>query len=946
MNRSLSLIFTLLSLSFSLTVTYAQEFEVKGSVVDSADKALPGITASLQDLSDLNYAVGAITNQQGIFKIEVSKAAQYKLAIYSPGYLSYVDTINLTFKKNGYDLGKIKLSVREFTSDSVVIEAEKPPMLIMGDTVVFNAGSFRTRPNAVLEKLLEQLPGIEVEDDGSITAEGQPVQEIKIDGKEFFGNNVKLAVKNIPVEAVDKVQVTDSKTEESEFTGVNDGVQLKTINIKLKPESRRGYFGNLAAGYGTPDDRYVAKTNAFRFSPKVQLSVLGLLNNVNEIGFGGDQIREFMGGWENMGNSSWSSNGVAIGGAGVGLPTRWGDDDGFITSQAGGLNLNYEINDKTNLTTTYIYGGKTVKREEETYRENFLPDRSFITEDNNIRERRNDGHAFNLLWRQDIDSTQQLRIQAAASYSKQDDENISDNTSTTSEGVLQNSSLRTTNDVEENVLANFSLNYRKRFRKKGRNFFLGAAGGLGDNNSDTDIDSRNEFLDEETETYALENIRQEQLFEGNEWNYNVYTGYNEPLSEFDFLTFGYNRSQMLDENKRDAFDLENGNGRIRNINLSNHFERTMSENRYSFGYRRDDEHLRIRASLNGEQSNLRSDYISEDTLLDQDFFFVLPEVDIRYQFDNEWRIDLEYDTYVRQPSLSQLQPFIDNTNPLRIYQGNPGLKPTYNHQMEIGFRKYDRSTRTGKGISFDLEIANDPINTQVSVDESLRQISMPVNVDRGLSAETRLFYDLPIKWLRSSISMTLEGRYRENIVFLNEVSTDVEQYGSEFTIRFRNRDREKLAYYIRTTWELNQTNYAQNENFDRQTFNHRYYASIDYNFSDRLTVGTNFSYRIFAGDAFNEQQSLPILSAEVLYYPLKSGQLELKLSGTDIFNRNQGINRRSTSSFIEEERVTSLARYFLLTATWKLSSLGVEAGRKKYSGNSSGSSGRGRGRRR
>ncbi len=926
-----SLFLTLFLGSFQLTCS--QEFEVRGSVIDSLGESLPGITASLQDVKDPNIALGAITDQAGTFTIKVSEAGKYRFLVYSPGYLSYVDTLDFAFRRRGYDLGIIKLSVREFTGDSVLIQGERPAVLILGDTVVYNAASFQTRPNAVLEKLLEQLPGIEVNEDGSVTAEGQPVQEIKIDGKEFFGNNVKMAVKNIPVEAVEKVQVTDSKTEESEFTGINDGVQLKTINIQLKPERRSGYFGNVAAGYGTPDDRYVGKANAFRFSPRMQLSILGLVNNVNEVGFGGDQIREFMGGWENMGNSDWSSSGVSIGGVGVGLPTSWGDDEGFINTQAGGINLNYQVNDKTDLTTTYIYGGSGTIRREETFRENFLPDNSFTTEDTNVRERQNDGHAFNMLWRQDIDSTQQLRIQGAGSYSQERNENTAEDRSISSEGFLQNSSLRETDNLEESVRANISIQYRKRFRKDGRNLYVGVNGGIGEQDQDNDIQSFNKFWNSESDTYVEETILQEQLFEGNEWNYSFYTGFNEPLGEHDYITLGFNRSQMLDENKRDAFDLdENGSeGRARNIPLSNQFERTMDQNRINLGYRLDTEHLRIRASINGEQTILKSDYISEDTLLNQRFFFLLPEVDIRYRFDNDWRLDLEYDTYVREPSLSQLQPFIDNTNPLRIYQGNPGLIPTYYHQMEFDFRKYNRETRRNMGVSLDLDIAQDPINTQKTVDEQLRQISMPVNVDRGISARSRLYYTYPFKWLRSSLSVYLGGDYRQNTVFLNAVSTDVEQYAGELTLRLQNRDREVIAYYLRAGWELAQTNYAENTDFNRQTFNHRYQANIDYNITPQLTIASNFSYRIFAGDAFNEQQNLPILSAEILYYPFESSQLELKLSGTDLLNQNQGISRRANSTFIEEERVNTLARYFLISAAWKLSSLGVSAGRKKYS---------------
>ena len=916
---------------------HAQEFELRGTIADSSGKGIVGITTSLQPVDDPDIAVGAITDREGSFTISVSQAGTFRFMAFSPGFMSYVDTLQLTFRKEGYDLGNIQLQIREFTSDSVTIVAEQPGMLILGDTVVYNVAGIQTRPNAVLEKLLEQLPGIEVNDDGSVTAEGQPVQQIKIDGREFFGNNVKLAVKNIPVEAVDKIQVTDSKTEESTFTRIDDGVQLKTLNIKLKPESRRGYFGNVAAGYGVPEDRYVGKANAFRFSPKMQLSVLGLANNVNEVGFGGDQIREFMGGWENMGYSDWDRDGVSLGGAGVGIPTEWGEDDGFINTQAGGFNLNYQPNKKSHITATYIYGGSSTIREEALFRRTFLPDRSFTTEDENMRETRDDGHAFNFLLRQELDSTQQLRIQAAGSWAEGKEENNSLNSSLTQEQILQNSSIRSIEEEMKEEVFNLGIRYNKRFKKEGRNMYVGIQGSTGKEDRDADYRSDLEVLDVETGLYDRELIRQEQLFDEQEQFYRLYSGFNEPLNEQNFLTFGLSRYVELNDNMRDAFDIEEGGGnsRLRNEELSNHFKRTFERNRLSVGYRLDTEHFRIRSGINFEDMNLDSDYISADTSLDQPFFYVLPHIDLRYTFDNELRIDLEYETSIDEPSLGQLQPFVDNTNPLRLYQGNPGLVPEYTHEFDLDIRRYDREKRKGMGISLDLDLNRDPIATRRTVDEELRQVSSPVNVDRGLSSYARIWYDHPFKWLKSSVSISLQGNYRENILFLNDVLTDVEHQYLSLSLRARNRDRRVFAYYVRASWYMNQSQYAGNAALDRQTFTHRYQANLDYHLSPRLTLASNFSYRLFAGDAFEDVQDLPIWSAEVLYYPFKESQLELKVSGADLLNRNQGFSRRVSSTYVQEEQVNSLARYFLFTATWKLSALGVSEGRKKFQGRDS-----------
>lgn len=936
MKNTLRLVFLAVGLLICASPTLqAQQMKVTGTVSDTLKRPLPGITVMLRDLTRTDVALGSITSSLGEFSIDVKSEGLYRLSVISAGFASFIDTLKLDGSQPVYDLGLISLAteIKTFEAESVLIEAEQTPMLIKGDTVEYNAASYDTRTNAVLEKLLEQLPGIEVQEDGSITAEGQPVQKIQIDGKEFFGNNVKLAVKNIPVDAILKIQVTESKSEESEFTGVDDGQRLKTINLVLKSEKRSGYFGTLAGGYGLPDDRYVGRSNAFRFSSKMQLSILGLANNVNEVGFGWDQIREFMGGWENMGNVNWNNDQVGIGGVNVGLPTQWSNDDGFITTQAGGINLNYDISEKTDITTTYLYGGARTIRLERTYRENFLSDNTFTTEDSSLQERRTDGHAFNMRIRHKIDSTQEINIQTAGSWSKENTLNDATNRSINVEGILQNGSERSTGKLQEAIQGRTSLNYRKRFLKKGRNLYLGFEGGIGDEDTDSDIRATNSLYNKDLGEFDLEELIQEQIFEGDTWNYSFYSGYNEPINKHSFLSIGFNRSHDLEDNLRDAFDLDpdNGMNRIRNVALSNHFQRSMEQNRINLGYRLDTDHLRIQARLNGEQTRLNNQYLSADTTIDQQFYFVLPDVDIRYTFEDDLRLEIEYDTYVREPSLYQLQPFIDNTNPLRIYQGNPSLKPTYNHQFEIGARKYNRETRKGFGASIDLEIATDAISVRRTVDSLLRQVSQPVNVERAMELDGRLWYRYPFPWLKSRLSLDLNGGYEENIVFLNGISTPVERFSESIRVRMENRNKKVIGFYLMANLDMNQTQYAGREEFNRNTFNQRYVANIDFVLNTMWTIGSNFSYRKYGGDAFNEQQTVPIWSAEILNYPFRDERLELKISGTDLLSQNIGIRRVARDTYIEEEEVESLTQYFLLTATWKLSKLSVGDGRKKFS---------------
>ena len=227
------------------------------------------------------------------------------------------------------------------------------------------------------------------------------------------------------------------------------------------------------------------------------------------------------------------------------------------------------------------------------------------------------------------------------------------------------------------------------------------------------------------------------------------------------------------------------------------------------------------------------------------------------------------------------------------------------------------------------------ITTRRDVDSLLRQITQPVNAGHGINARARAYYRHPLKWLKSRFSLDLNGNYRENIVFLNSVPTLVKRYTEYFGLRLENRDRKIIGYHLRAGWDWNQTQYAEKESFNRNTLNHRYTANFDLTINDSWALASDFTYRIFAGDAFNERENLPIWSAEVLFYPLKDARFELKFSGTDLLNRNVGYSRRATDTYLQEERIASLTRYFLLTATWKLSKMTVQDGRNKFSGNKS-----------
>ncbi|MCB0684122.1 MAG: hypothetical protein KDC32_24935, partial [Saprospiraceae bacterium] len=246
---------------------------------------------------------------------------------------------------------------------------------------------------------------------GNIRAQGEQVNRVLVDGKEFFGSDPKIATQNLPADAVDKVQVFDKRSEMAEFSGIDDGEREKTINLALKEDKKQGYFGNVTAGYGT-DDRYQGKANINRFSKNMQLSAIGMTNNLNQQGFSIDDYLNFMGGLRSMMSGGGGGFRLTLDSDEVGVPLDFGQSTGITTTRAGGLNLNYDFGEKTELSTSYFYNRISNELQQSTYRENLLADAPFTSEEETEQLNRNTNHRLNLTLRHEIDSMQRLSLRS------------------------------------------------------------------------------------------------------------------------------------------------------------------------------------------------------------------------------------------------------------------------------------------------------------------------------------------------------------------------------------------------------------------------------------------------------------------------------------------------------------------------------------------------------
>jgi hypothetical protein len=450
--------------SFSLRAQEVRKADIAGSVKDAEGVALTGGTVMLLSAKDSVLTSFASTGAGGAFLLKNVPAGDYLLKI---SYIGFgTDTRPIKIGNAALvDLGAITLAPAAEMLSEVEVTAEHVPIQMKKDTVEYNADAFQTQPNAVVEDLLKKLPGVEVGTDGSIKAQGEDVQNVLVDGKEFFGTDPKLATKNLPAKGVKKVKVYDKMSEMAEFSGVDDGEREKTINLEMKEEFKTGMFGTAEAGYGS-DSRHMVKTNINKFTKKSQLSVIGLLNNVNEQGFSFEEYMNFSGGMRSFMRGGRGGVQVTIRDGDV--PISQGIGNGLTKTFAGGLNYNFEIGKKLDVRSSYFYNGVNNDLLQNTFRHGFLNEDTYDTYEDSDQSSKNHSHRLNLRAEFDIDSSSNIELNSSGTIGGGDGESF-ELQQTYDEGqVLENTGDVSNIQNSDRISFSGDLYYRKRLGKKGR----------------------------------------------------------------------------------------------------------------------------------------------------------------------------------------------------------------------------------------------------------------------------------------------------------------------------------------------------------------------------------------------------------------------------------------------------------------------------------------------
>lgn len=933
----LTSIFFLLSLSL-----FSQKSSITGTVADSLGLGLPAATVVLMQAEDSLMTSFGVTESDGYFEIKRVATGDYLLQVSYVGFDTYWTSISVSPDMEKTKLGTIVLAPASSDLSEIEVTAEHVPLRMSNDTLTYNADAFKTQPGSVVEDLLKKLPGVEVDRDGTVRAQGEVVQNVLVDGKEFFGADPQIATKNLPADAVDQVQVFDKKSDRAEFTGIEDGRDQKSINLELKDDKKNGHFGNAELAGGASEqtdgsldtDRYSGRFNLNRFSPNTQLSLIGMGNNINEQGFSFEDYLQFMGGLSGlMGRGSGGGGGrvrLEFDPSSMGIPMEgFGLDQGFTSTQAGGLNMNHEMGKKTDLNASYFYSNIENELSRTATKESIFDDENFASEEAGSRNTRNQNHRVNMTLRHEIDSLQKITLRSNVGYNEA---NLrSDNTARTfgNLGILENENATDLNSNGKNKSMRSSLAYMRRFNRPGRAFVADLEWGMEEDERKAQLTSQNAFYDGGN-LIGNEAIDQSQFFKDDAQNFGLGLSWTEPLGKLfkkkgNYLEVSASRRHYRNDSEKKFFDIL-PNGESLNPELSNRFKRKYRYDRGGIGLQFNRKKFNLNLGAEVQNARLEGESIDDNFSVNQDFTRVLPRLFLDYELGLSKNFRFEYSTNFREPQPEQLQPVVDNSDPLNIFIGNPELKPAYEHMGVAEFMFFDQFSFTSLFASAEAIYTQDRIVNSSFVDSLFRQNLKPINIANDLVLQGNLDFRTPIRALKMNLRLSYRNMLNESILFVNGVENDVSRNRHSFGFSFDNRKKKLFDLTIGGRITFNSTKYSVSSTLDQKYLDRRAYADLIVTPTKKWKFESTFDLTFYSAETFGQKRTVPIWMAGITRNILPDSRGQITFAAHDILNKNIGLNRTSDLNFVQEERVTSLGRFLLLKFAYSISGFEREEG--------------------
>ncbi len=910
-----------------------QQYEVKGTVADSAGKALPNAMVVALAREDSVLVKFSLTNGDGNFTITRLPVGEYILQVTLIGYENIRRDFDVT--DANVDAGRIAMSVLAVEVDPLVVSIEHVPFINNRDTLSYNAAAFETPPNAVVEDLLRRLPGIEVADDGSITAQGETVENVLVDGKEFFGGDGTIATRNLPADAIRQVDVYDKQSDMAEFTGIADGNEERTLDLKLREEARVGYFGNANGALGADvntqpriggtsadDARYNGVFNLNRFSPTGQYALLTNANNVNQ----------------------------GRGGRGGG-----GGGGGFTEARSMGINASNDFGEDNWLRSSYSYNQSDNERSSTVQQQTlFNSDLSSLVDRLSSSESNNGNHRLNLNGQIQLAEGNQLRLRVNGNLSNSGSFSFTDQETHNPAGGLLNSAVTKQSTDGDDLGGDAQLTWRKRLGTSGRSLVAEFRSRISDSDQITELSSEVTGLSRtggrggsggSGGSMEPEYTLQEQLRDSRSWNNSARLSVTQPLGEGRILELYGQANTTGEDRDNPVYDIVD-DSRVLNVPRSNGFERAYTYYNVGTRFNRNNERYRFVSGLQVRRSSLDGLIQNRDERISNGYTHVMPNVDFRIEARENHNVNFRYSTSTREPSLTELQPFVNNTNPLNIYTGNPDLVPEYTHRLRGEYRFFDQFSFRNFFTFANYTFTHNTIAQSRFYDDRGVQTRSPINTEASWSGNVGANYGTPIR--RFGVEVDLEYRlsYSEGTELINLIANDNQSIRNTVEFSIENRNRERVEVRASSVFNFNNARYSLNEELNRDYLNSTYRLDATVYPSSAWTIRTDLRYQVYDDNLygstqphFGDVENVARWNASILHR-LLDNRVEIEFRARDLLNQNRGISISNNSNFIQESRTDSLGRYFMLQVNYRLGTQFRRGGR----GGGGDFGGRGRGR--
>ncbi len=893
----------------------AAAYNISGVVTDPQGEAMPDATVRILAKKDSSFVRGGVADLNGRFTIAGVNNGNY---IVEAGYIGY----NKAFRDVRVNSRNASADTLRVTESSVMLQETtvigvKTPIKVMEDTIEFNADSYKTQPNAVVEDLLKRLPGAEVDSEGKITINGKEITKITIEGKEFFADDPKVASKNIPVNMVEKLQVVDRKSDLARLTGVDDGEDETVINLTVKKDMKNGWFGTVEGGYGT-DNRYQANFNINRFWNGNQITFLGSANNTNDLGFTDGNGSRFR---------------------------RFGGSQGINESQSFGVNFNLGKEEILRVGGNVLYSHTNLHTRTRQNREYLFPDSASY--DNSFKDTRDKGHNvradFRVEWKPDSFNT--IDFRPYMSYNQNNSAALS--TDTLYSGymapeALVNQSRNNSYDKGKSWEFGGRLIYNHNFRsRRGRSFSVMANYRFSDVREDEEAYTHNVF-------YRLKNWLKndsvdsyDELTSSHTWANNVTArlSWTEPLGDVargNFLTLSYRvqyrwNNADKDVSRQQIFYHDGPTGDpvldewLHNDTLSNSFRNDFMTQEIRLGYKKVSKLYNLELGMAAVPSMSKSENLtrSEKSIPERWVWNYAPFLRFRYKWSKQTSLTMFYNGRSSQPSMTQLQPVPDYSNPLNVVRGNPGLKPSFSHNLMLRYQSFNQDHQRSIMTMLNAGLEqNSIISRTMSNANSGGRVTTYENVNGVWNMRLMNMFSQPLGASKLwSFNNNVFVMYRQSAGYNNNLfnRAGTLTFAESPSIAFRPKNLElELRPRYRVNFSHNSLDRIASTTIHNYGggFNGTWYAPFG------IVLATDLNYTASTGYAAGYEQNEWMWNASISYQFLPGDAATIQLKGYDLLQQRQTVNRTVSANYIDNTEYNSLTRYFMLTFTYRFNTFG------------------------